>query len=42
MSEPALSALITARNEEARLPGCLAALAFADEIVVLLDRFGRR
>ncbi len=38
MSELALSALITVRNEEARLPGCLAALQFADEIVVLLDR----
>lgn len=33
-----LSALIVARNEEARLPACLAALAFADEIVVVLDR----
>jgi len=34
----ALSALVVARNEAARLPGCLAALAFADEIVVVLDR----
>ncbi|MBL0930361.1 MAG: glycosyltransferase family 2 protein [Alphaproteobacteria bacterium] len=33
-----LSALIVARNEEARLPACLAAIAFADEIVVVLDR----
>jgi glycosyltransferase involved in cell wall biosynthesis len=33
-----LSALVVARNEEARLPACLAALAFADEIVVALDR----
>ncbi len=33
-----LSALIVARNEEARLPACLAAVAFADEIVVVLDR----
>jgi glycosyltransferase involved in cell wall biosynthesis len=33
-----LSALVVARNEEARLPACLAALAFADEIVVVLDR----
>ncbi len=35
---PALSVLITVRNEETRLPGCLAALDFADEIVVVLDR----
>ena len=33
-----LSTLVVARNEEARLPACLAALAFADEIVVVLDR----
>jgi glycosyltransferase involved in cell wall biosynthesis len=33
-----LSALLVARNEAARLPGCLASLAFADEIVVVLDR----
>jgi glycosyltransferase involved in cell wall biosynthesis len=33
-----LSALVVARNEEARLSGCLATLAFADEIVVVLDR----
>jgi glycosyltransferase involved in cell wall biosynthesis len=33
-----LSALIVARNEEARLPACLAAVSFADEIVVVLDR----
>ena len=33
-----LSALVVARNEEARLPVCLASLAFADEIVVVLDR----
>ena len=38
MSKPELSALITVHDEEVRLPGCLAALAFADEIVVLLDR----
>jgi glycosyltransferase involved in cell wall biosynthesis len=35
---PRLSALIVARNEEARLPDCLASCAFADEIVVVLDR----
>jgi glycosyltransferase involved in cell wall biosynthesis len=33
-----LSALIVARNEEARLPDCLASVAFADEVVVVLDR----
>jgi glycosyltransferase involved in cell wall biosynthesis len=33
-----LSALIVARNEQARLPACLAGVAFADEIVVALDR----
>ncbi len=35
---PALSALVVAHNEEDALPGCLAGLAFADEIVVVLDR----
>lgn len=34
----ALSALVVARNEEEALPACLAALGFADEIVVVLDR----
>jgi glycosyltransferase involved in cell wall biosynthesis len=38
MTTPRLSALIVARNEEARLPDCLASVAFADEIVVVLDR----
>ncbi|MDB5317549.1 MAG: hypothetical protein JWO24_3393 [Rhodospirillales bacterium] len=33
-----LSALVVARNEAERLPDCLASLAFADEIVVVLDR----
>lgn len=33
-----LSALICAHNEEQRLPACLAALAFCDEIVVVADR----
>ena len=33
-----LSALIVARNEAARLPDCLASVAFADEVVVVLDR----
>ena len=35
---PSLSALVVAHNEEVQLADCLAALAFADEIVVLLDR----
>lgn len=38
MSTPRLSVLVVARNEEARLPDCLATLRFADEIVVVLDR----
>jgi glycosyltransferase involved in cell wall biosynthesis len=33
-----LSALVVARNEEECLAGCLDTLAFADEIVVVLDR----
>ncbi|MEX2649021.1 MAG: glycosyltransferase family 2 protein [Alphaproteobacteria bacterium] len=33
-----LSALVVARDEEARLADCLAGLGFADEIVVVLDR----
>jgi len=33
-----LSAVVTVHNEEARIADCLAALAFADEIVVVLDR----
>jgi glycosyltransferase involved in cell wall biosynthesis len=35
---PKLSALVVAHNEERQLADCLAALAFADEIVVVLDR----
>jgi len=35
---PRLSAVVVARNEEAQLEGCLAALTFCDEIVVVLDR----
>lgn len=38
MTGVVLSALVVARNEEVRLPGCLATLGFADEIVVVLDR----
>src|SRR5690348_8672240 len=39
---PTLSALVVARNEEARLVDCLASLSFADETVVLLDRSHHR
>lgn len=35
---PRLSALVVARNEADRLPDCLASIAFADEILVVLDR----
>ena len=37
MTVPVLSALITVHDEEDRLADCLERLAFADEIVVLLD-----
>lgn len=33
-----LSALVVAHNEEAQIAACLDALAFADEVVVVLDR----
>jgi glycosyltransferase involved in cell wall biosynthesis len=35
---PRISALVVARDEAARLPACLASLAPADEIVLVLDR----
>jgi glycosyltransferase involved in cell wall biosynthesis len=35
---PLLSALVVARNEAAQLADCLSCLAFADELVVVLDR----
>ena len=35
---PRLSALIVARDEAANLPGCLATVRFADEVIVVLDR----
>ncbi len=38
MPHASLSALVVAHNEEEMLPGCLESLAFADEIVVVLDR----
>ena len=37
-AQPRLSALVVAHNEEAQLADCLSRLAFADEIVVMLDR----
>jgi glycosyltransferase involved in cell wall biosynthesis len=39
---PQLSALVVAHNEEAQLADCLERLAFADEIVVVLDRCSDR
>lgn len=38
MTAPKLSTLVVAHNEEAQLADCLEKLAFADEIVVVLDR----
>ena len=38
MTAPRLCALVVARNEQERLPDCLASVAFADEVVVVLDR----
>ncbi len=38
MTETGLSALVVAHNEEKRLADCLGRLAFADEIVVVLDK----
>ena len=35
---PKLSALVVAHNEEADLDDCLTSLAFADDLVVVLDR----
>ena len=37
-ARPLLSALVVARNEATQLADCLSCLAFADEIVVVLDR----
>jgi glycosyltransferase involved in cell wall biosynthesis len=39
---PLLSALVVAHDEEAQLADCLACLAFADEIVIVLDRCADR
>jgi glycosyltransferase involved in cell wall biosynthesis len=38
MTQPTLSALVVARDEEHQLADCLGALGFADEIIVVLDR----
>jgi len=38
MSEVRLSALVVVHNEEAQLADCLGSLAFADQLVVVLDR----
>ncbi len=38
IKHPSLAAVVIARNEEAQLDACLASVAFADEIVVVLDR----
>lgn len=38
MTAPKLSTLVVAHNEEAQLADCLEKLAFADELVVVLDR----
>ena len=42
MNAPTVSALVVAHNEEARLEECLKRLAFAGEIVVVLDRTSDR
>lgn len=38
---PRISALIIARNEARNLPGCLASLGWADEVVVVVDAASR-
>ena len=37
MAEPRISALVLARDEAANLPGCLESVAWADEVVVIVD-----
>jgi glycosyltransferase involved in cell wall biosynthesis len=41
MPEPRLSILIVARDEEEKLPGCLASVRFADERIVVVDAASR-
>src|SRR5215469_14491133 len=38
VKSPSLAAVVIARNEEAQLGACLDSVAFADEVVVVLDR----
>ena len=39
MKAPRLSVLVVAHNEAAQLADCLKNLGFADELVVVLDKF---
>ena len=41
MARPGISALILAKDEAANLPGCLASLGWADEVIVVVDRRSR-
>jgi glycosyltransferase involved in cell wall biosynthesis len=41
MGNPRVSALVLAREEAANLPGCLASLRWADEVVVVVDPASR-
>lgn len=41
MPEARISVLILAKNEEENLPACLASVAWADEVVVVVDRDSR-
>jgi glycosyltransferase involved in cell wall biosynthesis len=41
MADPRVSVLILARDEAANLPGCLRSVAWADEVVVVVDRASR-
>ena len=41
MSEARISVLVLARDEAANLPGCLDSVAWADEVVVIVDRASR-
>ncbi|SIO59810.1 Glycosyl transferase family 2 [Singulisphaera sp. GP187] len=38
MPDPRISALILAKNEAENLPSCLASVAWADEVIVVVDR----
>ncbi len=41
MAKPRISVLVLARDEAANLPGCLGSVAWADEVVVIVDRASR-